>query len=67
MAMGKTEEARNIILRLAKRNGVVLSNDTLNKFEMISVAEGKPVSSTAACLSPCMRLKKSSHVYILWK
>jgi hypothetical protein len=51
MAMGRNEEARNIILKVAKRNGVVLSNDTLNKFEMISMAEGKPVSSTAACLS----------------
>jgi energy-converting hydrogenase Eha subunit C len=52
MAMGKNEEARNIILRAAKRNGVVLSSDTLNKIEMISIAEGKPVSSTAAYLSP---------------
>jgi hypothetical protein len=44
MAMGKNEEARNIILKLAKRNGVVLSNDTLNKIEMASMAEGNPVS-----------------------
>jgi hypothetical protein len=51
MAMGKTEEARNIILSVAKRNGVVLSNDTLNKFEMISMAERNPVSITAAYLS----------------
>jgi hypothetical protein len=52
MAMGRNEEARNIILRVAKKNGVVLSKDTLNKFEMISMAEGTPVSSTAVYLSP---------------
>jgi hypothetical protein len=52
MIMGRNTEARNIILKLAKRNGVVLSNDTLSKFEMASMAEENLVSSTAAYLSP---------------
>ncbi|PNF42889.1 hypothetical protein B7P43_G12899 [Cryptotermes secundus] len=63
MAMGKTEEARNIILRAAKRNGVLLSNDTLSKFEMISMAEGKPenpeteAKSTKEVLKQVLRSK----------
>jgi hypothetical protein len=56
LATGKIEEARSIILKAAKRNGVVLSDDTLNKFEMTSVSEGKYVSGLL-CDSFCDSLR----------
>ncbi|XP_069682753.1 organic cation transporter protein-like isoform X2 [Periplaneta americana] len=41
LTMGKIEEARNTIIKAAKRNGVKLSEETLNKFEMNSLCEHK--------------------------
>ena len=49
--MGKIKESQSVIVKAAKRNGVVLSTDTLNKFEMTSVIEGESVSRSTGCVS----------------
>ncbi|XP_021942807.1 organic cation transporter protein-like isoform X1 [Zootermopsis nevadensis] len=65
LAMGKIKEARNVIMKAAKRNGVVLSSGALNKFEMTSLSEGKSESPEAEIKSAKEVLKQVLHSKIL--